>query len=148
MNLLPIYRDIRLKLQCLGPVYRYLGQYLPGAGNTVYRAPALYIELPRPVQVNHYPGGIQATRDTLTIHVLTHHLYKHGEGQAADEADDAHTAKCLQVQKLLDGYHVATNGGLRLLTQQLILAGADVLRHQNGFIITQIRYSTELYAYP
>lgn len=148
MNTLPIYRAIRARLRPIAPVYKYHGQYLPGKGNTSYRVPAIYVEMPKPGTINYYPGGIQAIKGIVTIHVLTNAPFKNGEGDLSDANHDVHTALINQVKALLEGWHATVEGGVRILTQQLIPQNADLNTPEGLHLISKIGYHSEFYAYP
>jgi len=148
MNLLPVYRAIRARLRPIAPVYKYNGQYLPGKANTSYRVPAVYIEMPKPGNINYYPGGIKALKGIVTIHVITNAPFKNGEGDNGDNDADGHEELINEVKTLLDGWHAEVSGGVRILSQQLIPVNSELYTPISLHLISQIGYQSEFYAYP
>jgi hypothetical protein len=124
----------------------YTGQYLPGKANTSYKSPALYIELPRDLQVRFYPNLRKAATGTIRIHYISPGPYQSHRPNAQALADAAHQAKLTQIGRLLTGYSPLDGQG-RILCQQLIPGPHSAPIYQNNGIVSVIGFSAELYDY-
>lgn len=147
MFIYPIYKALKPHLTAVAPVFFYTGQYAAGKGNTVYRVPALYIEMPRDTASTYWGRGIRVIKNGLIkLHYISNAPFHQHDNTIQDSALQAHHAKLVQINNIIEGLALKNEHG-RLLTQKFIAAGSSELKFTEGHVISVLSYRTELYNY-
>ena len=146
MNIYPVLQALIDTLAPLGPTLPYTGQYLPGKTNTSYKSPCLYVEMPRDLDVQFYPGRRKAAKANIKIHLISPGPYQTHRAGAQLEAEASHQTVLNEISRLLTGLSIQDNQQ-RLLTQQLIPAPETVKTYNNSDIISMVAFNTEIYDY-
>ena len=144
MFLYAVYKAIKAKLGASVPVFFYTGQYLNSKGKTVYRVPAIYIEMPKSHDIKFYGRKLLAGKGNVKIHYISHAPFKDADNSIQDSAIQAHENKVQEIDVLLNGWNAETNG--QKLTEQLLPTGANMLNFLKDSVVSVVTYSTEFYS--
>lgn len=147
MYIYPVYKALKPHLTAVAPVFFYTGQYAAGKGNTVYRVPALYIEMPRDAASTYWGRGIRVIKNgVIKLHYISNAPFHQHDNTVQDSALQAHHSKLVQINDIIEGLSLKNEHG-RLLTQKFIAAGSSELKFTEGHVISVLTYRTELYNY-
>ena len=147
MNTYKIYKAIKSRLAAVAPGFYYLGQYLKKSDNSSYIVPAIYIEMPKLLDVKFEAGQVQVAKEvTVKIHLVTNAPHRTGETVYQDNDIQDHQAKLDALDKLMTGC-VLRDDKERLLTQQFVPTGGDNMNFEGVKIFSVITYTTDLYSY-
>jgi Collagen triple helix repeat (20 copies) len=148
MNIFPIYNALKERLKAIAPVFYYTGQYLPGKDNTTYKAPAVYIQMPKPLRTGFFPGKIKNAKPAeITIHYVSHAPYKESENAMQDHLLQMHQEKLNEIDRMLTGLIITEpEPDKKLITQQLVPTACNIGNYLKTNIWSSITYSTELFS--
>jgi hypothetical protein len=147
MDTYAIYRLLKDYLKETATVFFYTGQYLRDKNKTVYKVPAIYIQMPAgEMPVSNF-GQIRFVKGAqIRIHYISHAPHGTVENQVQDSAVKAHASKVLEIINLLSGSeHKDANG--RLVAGQCIVTGIESVSYTETFARSVVRLSVDLYDY-
>jgi hypothetical protein len=142
----PIYKAIKARLGNTVPVFFYIGQYTKGKDNTSYKVPAIYIEMPKPTEIQFLSRKLVLAKGAVVkVHYISHAPFKSHDNTIQDSAIQAHENKVKEIDKLLNGWN-ATDANNKLLTEQLIPVNANMLNFSGENVASVIGYKTDMYS--
>jgi hypothetical protein len=145
MFLYPVYLKIKERLGNDVPVFFYIGQYLPGKDNTSYRVPAIYIEMPKDVNINFYPRKLQSAKQAIIkIHYTSYAPFKNQTNLVQETAIAEHENKLMEIDRLLNTWNA--KHATKNITEQLITDGGSFLKFQHMALISVLNYKTQIYS--
>ncbi|WP_346237751.1 hypothetical protein ABDK00_001575 [Niabella insulamsoli] len=143
----PIYKAIKQHLNTIAPGFFFTGQYAKGKTNTVYRVPALYIEMPKNAASTFWGRGIRVIKNAvIKVHYISNAPFHQHENAVQDSALVAHHNALIEINNLMQGFVVRNEHG-RLLTQKFTPVGSSELNFVEGHVFSVLSYRTELYNY-
>jgi hypothetical protein len=146
MDIFSKYKSIKTRLSSLGiPTFFYTGQYQTGKDNTSFVCPAIYIEMPKNLKIDYFPGKLQVAKDAeVKIHVLTSAPYKSQDNSIQDAALTLHNTKLNAMDSLLSGWEIKNNDG-KLLASQFILSGENNHIYRGSSVASVHSFKSEFY---
>lgn len=147
MDTYAIYKLLKDYINDLGAVFFYTGQYLRDKNKTVYKVPAIYIQMPPGEMPIENFGQIRYVKGAqIRIHYLSHAPHGTLENSVQDSAVKAHASQALEIINRLSGSeHKDEND--RLVAGQCIVTGIESVSYTETFARTVIRLSVDLYDY-
>ncbi|MGN6604547.1 MAG: hypothetical protein ACTHK8_18960 [Ginsengibacter sp.] len=140
----PIYQAIKTRLGAAIPVFYYVGQYKPGKGNTSYRVPAIYVEMPNLNDINFYPKKLMSTKCQIKIHYLSYAPFKDHDDAAQVAAIEEHEQTLMDINSLLCDWNAVDGTGLKI-TEQFTPVQGSLLDFEDMCVISVLAYRTEVY---
>lgn len=144
MNTFTIYKGIKQRLTAVAPCFYYLGQYLKGKDNTSYIVPAIYIEMPKFLNITFFGKVRTAKGAQVKIHLVTNAPYKNQDNTVQDSAIAEHENKLKEMDGLMTGWSLKDNNQ-KLLTNQFIPVADNVGNFEGVKVYSVLTYTTEFY---
>lgn len=146
MNTYAIYQLIKSHISGIAPVWYYTGQYARDKNKTVYKVPALYIEMPATLPVSNF-GQIRMSKQAeIKLHYLSQAPFGSTEIPVQDSAVQAHTKKILELVNLVSGAELKDRNG-NLVAGQCLVTGVDPVKYTDTFALSVVRINADLYDY-
>lgn len=147
MNTYAIYKLLKDLLKDTCSVFYYTGQYLRDKNKTVYKVPAIYIQMPPgEIPVDNF-GQIRISRQApIRIHYISQAPFATLENQVQDSAVSSHAAKVMEIINRLSGAELKDGVG-RLVTGQCLVTGIEAINYTDTFARSVIRVNADLYDY-
>lgn len=144
MNTFTIYKGIKQRLSSIAPCFYFLGQYLKGKDNTSYVVPAIYIEMPKNLNVAYYNKVRTNKEAQVKIHLVTNAVYKNHDTMVQDSAIAEHENKLNLINDAMTGWSL-TNPNQKLLTNQFVPVFDNVGNFDGVKLYSVLTYTTEFY---
>jgi hypothetical protein len=142
MNTYNIYKGIKARLNVVAPVFYFIGQYLRGKDNTSYKVPALYIEMPKNLQINYFNRQAVARNAEVKIHLISNAPFKNHDTGVQDNSLNDHQAMIDEVCELLKHWALK-NAENKLLTQQFTLTNVNAMYFDGMKVWSILTFKTE-----
>lgn len=147
MDTYAIYKLLKDYLKDSGTVFFYTGQYLRDKNKTVYKVPAIYIQMPPGEMPVENFGQIRYVKGAqIRLHYLSHAPHGTLENQVQDSAVKAHASSVLEIMNTIQGAELKDENG-RLICGQCIVTGIESISYTETFARSVIRLSVDLYDY-
>jgi len=147
MDTYAIYKLLKDYLKDIATVFYYTGQYTRDKNKTVYKVPAIYIQMPQGEMPIDNFGQIRFSKGAqIRIHYLSNAPHGTLENQVQDSAVKAHATKVLEIINRLSGSEHKDAAG-RLVAGQCIVTGIESVSYTETFAKTVVRLSVDLYDY-
>ena len=145
MDIFTRYKAIKQALVGVHPCFYFTGQYLSGKNNVGYAVPAIFIEMPKNLKIDYFPGKWQVAKNALIkIHLLTSAPYSSVDNAIQDSAVQSHQTKVNDLNNILSGMEIrGTNN--KLLISQFILVNSNILNYTESFAYSVLTYQCEFY---
>lgn len=141
----PVYTALKQRLNSIAPVFFYIGQYTVGKTNTSYRAPAIYIEMPKDSTVTSWGKRKKVIKPaTVKIHYLSNAPFKNHDNAIQDSAIVAHDKALSDILETVEGKALYKDDS-DLLTQQFIHTGMNEHNFISEQMFSVLSFSTEIY---
>lgn len=145
MFIYPAYKEIKLHLNGIAPVFYFLEQYQKGKDNTSYAVPAIYIEMPKNSQVTFWGNKNKVIKPALiNVHYVSNAPFKNHDSPVQDSFLMQHNNALNTIDGIMEKLVLRKADG-SLLSQRFIQIGSN----ENNFIPQRVfsilNYSTELY---
>lgn len=145
MDIYSRYKKIKDKIGSICPTFYFTGQYLEGKGKVGYAVPAIYIEMPKALKIDYFPGKLQVAKEAqVKIHLLSNAPYSTADNTIQDTALQNHQAKLKQIHDLLSGTQFKDNNN-KLIMSQFILVADSGLNYNESFAYQVLTYQSEFY---
>ena len=147
MKTFEVYKGLKTQLQSILPVFRFMGQYIPGKENISYIAPVIYIEMPKTMKVDYLPGGVKIARDSeIRVHLVTNAPFKSHDNSSQDTAITDHELKESDLMELLEGLKITNHQG-NIIATSLIHSGSESMKYHATCAVSIFTYKTEIRDY-
>lgn len=142
MNTYNIYKGIKTRLIAIAPVFYFIGQYLRGKDNTSYKVPAVYIEMPKNLQINYLHRQAVARNAEVKIHLISNAPFKNHDTGIQDNSLNDHQEMINEVCELLKHWALR-NDQNKLLTQQFTLTNVNAMNFDGVKVWSILTFKTE-----
>lgn len=146
MNAYAIYQLIKAHITGIATVWYYTGQYAKDKNKTVYKVPALYIEMPASLPVVNQGQVRMSKQAVIKLHYLSQAPYGSIEVPVQDAAVKAHSDKVLELINLISGAELKDISG-RLAAGQCLVSVVEPVKYTDTFALTVVHITADVYDY-
>lgn len=144
MKTYAVYKGIKSHLNAIATTFYYTGQYSKEKGNTSYLSPAIYVEMPKNLQVDYFPAGVKIARKAeIRIHCLSNAPFSGQDNTQQDAAIQTHDAILADIMETLEGLEVKDSSG-RVIATGLIHTGSVPLSYRSMYGVSVLVFQCEL----
>jgi len=147
MKTFAVYKGIKSHLNSIAQVLYYTGQYSKDKGNTSYVAPVIYIEMPKTLKVDYFPGGVKVAKGAeIRIHYLSNAPFQGHDNTVQDSAVQAHETTVADIMEELEGLEIKDSSG-RVIASGLIHTGSTPVAYRLMYAFSVLIFKCELRDY-